>query len=1126
MSLREIYQSLSSLSPEQRALFARRLEQSGWGRQATEIVPRPPGGGPIPVSLMQQRLWLMDQMEPDNPMYNLPLIGYELIGAVDPAALERSFQEVDRRHESLRTVFAESASGDPVQVVQPYTPRTLPVVDLTALPAGCSPDVGWDLAVVESRRPFDLARGPLWRYLLVRLEAERWYLLVGIHHIVADAWSLGVFFRELMQLYSAYTHGRPSPLPELTIQYPDFSLWQRQRLQGELLEEELRFWKEQLAGAPELIELPLDRPRPAHRGFHGRRIAMDMPPELPQALAAASLTTSSSLYMVLLSALKALLHRYSGQTDIVVGAPVAGRNNRGTEDLIGFFVNTIVFRDDLGGDPTFAELIRRVRGTVLDVFEHQELPFDRIVEAVQPRRDASYGPLYQTVFSLQNTAIPRLELDRLQVNSYYVDNGTSQTDLVMFGGMSEGLLGILLFEFNTEILDESTMQRLQRHFVTLLSEGVADSSRRLSELPLLSPVDRHQLTREWNDATPGLPTGESVDLPGTVDRWFERHAAANPDGLAVAAGNVRWTYGELERRANRIAHRLQSYGAGPGLHVALCLDRSPDVVAAALGALKAGAAYLPLDPKSPEERLMRTLDDATAPIVVTRRAWADLFYGRIGTLTVVLDAEAESIAAEPDWTPERPTGPRDLAYVIYTSGSTGVPKGVEVEHASLLNLMRWGHARFGLGPADHMTLTSSMAFDASVWEMWLALSAGAALHIPPEDILLSPPDLTRWMERERITFSFLATPLAREILALDESAPLPAGLALRTLALGGDRCPDLPEGLPFEIFNLYGPTESTVIATATRLAPGEPISIGLPIDGAEVHLLDRKLQPVPLGGAGEMYIGGRCLSRGYGARPDLTADRFSPDPFAADLPGARLYRTGDRGRRLADGRIDFLGRADHQVKLRGFRIELGEIESALRGHERVGEAAVMMRELAPGDAGLAAYFVPHHVVGDGGGPEPRELRAYLETLLPEYMVPAVFVKLEEMPRTPAGKIDRRALPQPGTEGLGGPYVAPSTPAEEALAELWREVLGVERVGATDDFFALGGHSLLAVRLIARLRERFPIDLSTRLVFQTPTLAGMSKAVETMTAAAAAKPDTVRNAEPALVALPRTGRRPG
>jgi amino acid adenylation domain-containing protein len=1118
LSLREIYQSLSTLTPEQRALFARRLEQTGWGRQASEILPRA-GQGPVPVSLMQQRLWLMDQMEPGNPMYNLPLLCFELAGAVDAAALERTFQEIDRRHEGLRTFFAETPEGDPVQEVTPFAPRPLAVIDLAGLPAAVGHAAGWALATEESRRSFDLARGPLWRYHLVRLAPERWLLMVCIHHIVADAWSLGVFFREMMQLYSAYAHGQPSPLPELAIQYPDFSLWQRQRMQGEVLEEELRFWKEQLAGAPELIELPLDRPRPAQPAFRGRRLDMDLPPELPQAIAAAQLGTRTSLYMVLLAALKTLFHRYSGQPDIVLGAPVAGRNNRGTEELIGFFVNTVVFRTDLGGDPTFEELIGRVRGTVLDVFEHQELPFDRVVEAVQPRRDPSYNPIYQAVFSLQNTDIPDLTLEGMRVVPSYVDNGTSQNDLILFGGMSGGLLGVLLFEFNTEVFDETTVQRLQRHLINLLAAGVADPGRRLSELPMLTAAELHQVTREWTVQT---AAGLDADAPATIERWFERHAAANPDSIAVAWRGESWTYAEVDRRANRLAHLLRRHGAGPGAKVAICLNRSADFAVAVLGVLKAGAAYLPLATRSPVDRLLRTLDDAAAPVVITRSDRTGLFAGHPDTYVLALDTPetAAALADAPESAPARATGPRDLAYVIYTSGSTGVPKGVEVEHASLINLARWGQELLGVGPGDRMTLTSSLAFDASVWETWAALATGAVLHIPPEEILLSPPDLVRWLVEERITSAFFPTPLAREVLACMETAPLPADLPLRSFCVGGDRCPELPAGARFVLVNQYGPTESTVVSTAASIQAGDRVTIGRPISGAEVHILDSRRRPVPPGGVGEIFVGGRCLSRGYGRRPDLTADRFSPDPFA-DRPGARLYRTGDLGRHLADGQIDYLGRADHQVKLRGFRVELGEIEATLRRHDGIRQAAVVLRELAPGDLGLAAYYTPAPAAG---GPEPRELRGFLEAHLPDYMIPTVFMGLEAFPVTATGKLDRRALPAPGGErfGAGGPYVPPSTPAEETLAALWRDLLGAERVGAHDDFFALGGHSLLAVRLVARLRQHFPGDLNTRLVFQTPTLAAMARALEALAANAT---NTANKTEPSLVALPRPGRRP-
>jgi amino acid adenylation domain-containing protein len=1114
MSLRELYRSLSTLSPEQRALFARRLEQTGWGRQAIEILPRPEGFSPIPASLMQQRLWLMDQLEPGHPFYNLPLLCFQFTGPLRVDVLERAFQEIERRHEGLRTRFAVH-EGSPIQVIEPYVPRPLALIDVSALPDDTDAAgetlrwrAAWGIAMNEARRPFDLTRTPLWRVHAVRLAPGDHLMMICMHHIISDAWSLGVFYREVMALYSAFLNGRPSPLPEPSIQYADFALWQRQRLQGELLDEELRFWKAHLDGAPDVIELPLDRPRPATRGYKGKRLWVTIPPGLPEALSGISLDSRTSLYMVLLAAFKALLHRYSGQSDLVLGAPVAGRNNAGTEGLIGFFVNTVVFRTPLGGDPTFEELIGRVRGIVLDVYEHSELPFDRLVEELQPRRDSSYDPVYQVVFSLQNTAIPDLELEGTETLQHGVDNGTSQTDMVFFAGMDGGKLGLIQIEYNTEIFDDTTMLRLEHHLLSLLSAGAADTRLRLSELPLLAEPERHQLLREWNDSRAAAP--EAL----TVDRWFERHAAARPDHLAISAEGISWTYGELDARANRLAHHLLRLGAMPEDRIGVCLERSPDLVAAFLGVLKAGATYLPLDPAHPEKRLAGSIEDAGVSLVVTSEAWAPFFAG-MAVFPILVDAEAAAFSgldAEPSDAPERFTGPRNLAYLLYTSGSTGLPKGVEVEHASLLNLVSWGHRAVtdGVSPDDRFTFTASLAFDVSVWEMWLALTAGGSLHLLPADYLTSPPELVQWLDRERITVAFLVTPLGRRVL----EEPLPESLALRSLFVGGDRCPEPPAGLPFEVINLYGPTEATVATTAGEVFPEDRVTIGRPLANTQVYLTDRHRALVPTGGFGEILLGGGALARGYHGRPDLTADRFIPDPFSGEA-GGRLYRTGDLARFVHDGRIDFLGRVDQQVKVRGFRIELGEVEATLERHPAVRECAVVLREIVPGEMGMAAYY------SLSSPTEVAELRAYLKESLPEYMIPSVLFLLEALPLTPTGKLDRKALPEPGRDDFGGerPYVAPRTPMEESLAALWQELLGLERVGAEDDFFFLGGHSLLAVRLISRLRERHAVNITTRLVFQSSTLAAMAKSLEDLTATGQ------RTEEPALVALPRPGRRP-
>jgi amino acid adenylation domain-containing protein len=1104
MSLRELHQGLAGLTPEQRALFARRLAESGWGPQGPEILPRAGGGGAVPASLVQQRLWLLDQMEPGNPFYNLPLLCFRLRGELHPGVLERCFQEIERRHESLRTVFADR-DGEPFQVVLPPAPRPIPRVDLDALPPARREDEASALAGAEARRLFDLALGPLWRTHLVRLDPRDHLLLVTMHHIISDAWSLGVFYRELSLLYAADLAGRPSPLPELPVQYPDFALWQRERLQGERLEAEIRFWRGQLVGAPDRLELATDFPRPAARSYGGARRTLDLPAGFADALSAHTQVAGASLYMVLLAGFDALLHRYSGQDDVVLGAPVAGRTHVETEGLIGFFVNTVVFRVPVGGDPTYGELLGRVRDVVLDVYEHQELPFDRLVEELRPRRDPSYGPVFQAMFSLQNTPSPDLVLPGLTVEPRGINNGTSQTDLILFAGMSRGRLGILQLELNTALFEASTIDRMGVHLTTLLAAAVAAPGRRISDLPLLTAVEREQL-RAWGRAT-------ARDLPvATLPELFAAQAARTPGDVAVVLGDRSLTYAGLDRRANALAHRLRALGVGPEVRVALCVERSLEMVIALLAILKAGGAYVPLDPAYPPDRLEGMLEGA--PLLLADEGLAAMV--RLGTTRrEPLETVDEAASA-----PESGLLPDHPAYVIYTSGSTGRPKGVAVTHADVARLFAATRELFGFGGDDVWSLAHSYAFDFSVWEIWGALLHGGRLVVVPSTVARSPRDLNRLLADERVTVLNQTPSAFQTLIEADREEPWP--LALRWVIFGGEAIDPRSLGPWFErhgddrprLANMYGITETTVHVTwrplEWREAQSSRSRIGRPLPDLSLHLLGPHGEEVPPGAPGEIHVGGAGLARGYLHRSDLTAGRFVPDPFAGE-PGARLYRAGDLARRLPDGDVEFLGRIDHQVKIRGFRIELGEIESALARHPAVRACVAAVRELAPGERGIVAWWVP----AAAPHPEADELRAFLRRGLPEYMLPAVFQPLAALPLTPSGKVDRRALPAPERAGSAA-STPPATEVERTLAELWRDLLGVERVGREDDFFALGGHSLLATRLASRLRNRFQRELSAQLVFHSPTLSAMALAVEASAAAA--------SHEPMLVALPRRARR--
>ena len=1114
MSVRDLHRALASLTPQQRALFARRLAEDGLSGDSQEILPRPATGEPVPASLMQQRLWILDQMEPGNPFYNLPLLCYRLRGPLRRDVLDRAFREIERRHEGLRTVFAP---GDevPLQVVLPAGQRALPVIDLSVLPEERREEIAWALAREEGRWLFDLARGPLWRTTLVRIGADDHLLFVLMHHVISDAWSLGVFYRELTILYGAFVQGLPSPLPEPPIQYPDFALWQRRQLSGERLDEEIAFWREQLAGAPDLLELPWDRPRTALRTFGGSRLTAHFSPELAEGIASLSAQTGASLFIVLMAAFHALLHRWSGQDDIVVGFPVAGRT-MATEGLIGFFVNTVALRVHLGGDPTFRELALRTRNAVLDVFEHQELPFDKLVEELNPRRDPSYSPVFQTMMSLQNTPTPDLDLPGLEVEPFGIDSGTAQTDLIFFAGMEKGRLGLMHLEYNTGLFDRATMQRMEGHLLRMLAEVAANPDLRLSRIPLLSTEEERQIREQGRiDAQVGSPSACLHDL-------FAEQARLRPEAVALTFNGQSVTYGQLDRRANAVAHRLRALGVRPETRVGLCAERGPEMIAGLLGILKAGGAYVPLDPSYPAERLTFLVDDALMsqerPVLLAGEGLAGLFSG------LHVEEIGSGEVAEP---PPVSVDPANAVYVIYTSGSTGRPKGVWVSHANVMGFLAAARAQYGFEPEDVWVLFHSFAFDFSVWEIFGPLLSGGRLVVVPRDVVRSPPNLLRLLATEGVTVLNQTPSAFYQLAAAAEDETLPP-LSLRLTIIGGELLDvgrldswTAGAGRRATLLNVYGITETTVLSTSRpveRSLDSAGSRIGGPFPGLSLLALGPRGEMVPVGVAGEIHIGGPGVVRGYLGRPELTAEKFIPDAFSG-TPGARLYRSGDLARWLPDGDLEFLGRIDHQVKLRGFRIELGEIEAALVLHPGVRNCAAAVREIAPGERGIVVWYVPPPDTPAASEPETSELRAFLQRSLPGHMIPALFVRLEALPMTSSGKVDRKALPapdriRPGRAEGGAEPSAPRTPLEETLVELWKELLGVAMVSVDDDFFELGGHSLIATRLTSRLRDRLRVEIPPQLVFQTPRLAALAHALEQVIEQGA------RPEAPALTARPR------
>ncbi|HSG39393.1 MAG TPA: amino acid adenylation domain-containing protein, partial [Thermoanaerobaculia bacterium] len=921
---------------------------------------------------------------------------------------------------SFRTV-----AGEPVQVVAAAAAFALPLIDLAGLPEGGE---ARRLMLDEARRPFDLGRGPLLRAVLLSTSAERHTVLLTMHHIVSDGWSVGVLVRELGALYAAFVEGLPSPLPELAVQYADFAAWQRHRLSGGFLESELAWWRGQLAGMPPALDLPTDRQRLAARGSRGGVHTFTIGEEAFGGLTALSRREGATLFMTLLAGFASLLHRYTGEADVAVGTPIAGRTRVETEPLIGLFVNTLVLRSDLSGDPEMAELLGRVRDTTLSAYAHQEVPFERLVEELAPGRDLSRSPLVQVLFSLQNAPSGPLELPDLALKAAGVDTGTAKLELTCtLTETAEGLAGTL--EYSLDLFEPPTMARLAGHFTRLLEGVAADPGLRLSELPLLSEAEREQLLVGFNDT--GATGGPDVCL----HQLFEAQAARTPDQVAlVAPGGVRLTYRELNGKADRLAARLRALGVGPEVMAGVLMDRTAELIIALLAVQKAGGAYAPLDPSYPRQRILLMLEVAQARVVVTRRRFAEALPS--GIAAVFLDEDWESLeeAAGPAALPD------NLAYVIFTSGSTGAPKGVAIQHRSAVAMVRWCHAMFTPEEYAGMLVSTSISFDMSVFEIFATLATGGKLLLAENALAL--PDLEA---KDEVVLVDTVPSAMAELLRIGR---LPS--SIRTVNLGGEALKptlvrDIYEKLPSveRVVNLYGPSEDTTFSTfAVVPRDTEHPLIGRPLTGESAYVLDRQMQPVPLGVPGALYMAGEGVTRGYLGRPDLTAERYIPNPYGP--PGSRLYQVGDLVRYLPTGELDFLGRLDHQVKVRGFRIELGEIESSLTRHEEIREAAVLAMPDVLGGNRLVAYIETERDLPAG------DLRAFLKASLPEYMVPSVFAQMREMPLTPNGKIDRRALAALPIAGEGVEAGRePRTPTEMALAGIWSEIFG-QTVGVNED----------------------------------------------------------------------------
>ncbi|HEX4965432.1 MAG TPA: amino acid adenylation domain-containing protein [Thermoanaerobaculia bacterium] len=1120
----ELASRLENLSPAKRELLLRQLKKLKGEPARPVLRPRRQGHGDFPLSYAQQRLWFLDQLQPGNPFYNMPG-AVRLRGPFDEACLGRALAEVVQRHEILRTTFPD-VGGQPVQRVSPAAPLPLPVIDLSSLSERERWVVGRRLASAIGQQPFDLASGPLLRVALLRLGGDERILAFALHHIVSDAWSMRILIRELTALYQAFLQGRESPLAGLPVQYADFAIAEREWLGGEALAPQLDYWRRQLAALPGPLDLPADRPRPEVQTFRGACEPVTVAAGVVAALKAFGQQQRATVFMTLLAGLATLLSRYTGRDDLPVGTPIANRDRVETEGLIGFFVNTLVLRCNLAGEPTFGELLERVREVVLEAFAHPDLPFERLVEELQPDRSLAHTPIFQVVFAFQSTAGgeaggsgagPALEALNLE-------SGRSLFDLTLTLEEGAGHLGGV-FEYNTDIFDPVRVRRMTAHFESLLAAAAGDPDRPLSELSLLSAAERHQLGREWNAA----PT-ERLD-GACLHQRFAARAASSPQTVAVVFEEERLTYGELDRRANRLARYLIRLGVAPGGRVGLCLERSCDMVVAILAALKAGAAYVPLDPAYPRERLAFLLADSRPPVVLTQEALS-LPETPAQTRVVVLDRDHAEIDREDASDPEVPVTAGHAAYVIYTSGSTGRPKGVVVRHGNALRLFTATDAWFGFGLDDVWTLFHSYAFDFSVWEIWGALLYGGRLVVVPYWLSRSPEAFYELLREEGVTVLSQTPSAFRQLLWAEEAvlAGAAPALALRYVIFGGEALEPAMlapwfvrhgDGRP-RLINMYGITETTVHVTYREVGwpdVGRVASaVGVPIPDLGVYLLDRFLAPVPIGVPGEIHVGGSGLAEGYLGRPELTAERFVPNPFGE--AGSRLYRSGDLARQRPGGDLEYLGRIDHQVKVRGFRIELGEIESVLTRHPAVREAVVLALDDSdlPGERRLVGYVVP----AVGTAPIPQELRAFASESLPDYMLPAAIVPVEALPLTPNGKIDRQALaalrPLPAA---GAEHTAPRTPVEQILAGIWERVLGASDVGAHDNFFDLGGHSLLATQVVSRMRQAFRVELPLRTLFESPTVAELAVRVEEARLA-----DTAEGAAaPPIVPVPREGRLP-
>jgi amino acid adenylation domain-containing protein len=1102
----KIAERIAKLPPHRQELLARLLKQKQIDLSQAVIMPRVRTSNDAPLSFAQQRLWLVLQLDPDNIAYNVPE-AFRLNGPINITALADSFSEIIRRHEILRTTF-QTVNGEPRQVIGPPQPVALDVVDLTHLPRPEREPAALRVINEDPWQLFDLTRGPLLRVKLFKLEDAEHIMLMTVHHIVSDGWSSGVMLDELTTLYHAFNRNQPSPLPELPIQYADFAIWQREWLSGEVLETQLSYWRQKLSGALPVLELPADRLRPAVPSHRGAMEQIDLSDTLSRELENLSKEEGATLFMTMLAAFKVLIHRYTAQTDICVGMPIANRNRAETEPLIGFFINNLVLRSDLSGNPTFQSFLAQVREETLNAYAHQDIPFEKLVEELQPERSLSYMPLFQLMFMVQNAPAEEFGLQDLNLSEIQVGNPTAKYDLSFYISEVYNHQFVLVL-YNSDLFDAPTIKRLLEHYQMLLESIVADRRQRIAELPLLTQPEQ-ELFAEINNTGTEYPAGKRIH------ELFEAQVLRRPEAVAVVCEDRELTYVALNEQANKLAHQLRLRGVGAETIVGISMERSPELVVALLAVMKAGGAYFVLDLNYPKQRLALMLEETGVSLILTQQRWLPnlpaLDGEEVSRKGAKEDAKAQKkimcLDTDRDWLHDEPASnlapvnyPDSLAFVFFTSGSTGKPKGVMATQRGAVNYLTYIVRNYELGEHDIVLQTASLSFDASVRDILAPLLAGAGLVLVPDDDVKDPLALLTSIKAHGVTCILSLVPAMLRSLT---DAAAETGITAETLrliltsgeSLSLSECARVRALLSdrVAIVNQYGATECTMSQTQYRAPESQSSGIafaGKPIANSQVYILDPYLGKCPAGVPGEIHIGGAGVARGYLQSPELTALKYIPHPFS-DEPGARLYRTGDLGRFSPGGDIDLHGRVDRQVKVRGIRIEPAEIETVLKDHEHVADAVVVVREDTPGNQRLVAYVVLRR-------PDVN-LRAFVKARVPDYMVPASFVALAKLPLTSNGKVDHAALPIPDAASFDSnrEFVAPRTPVEETLGQIWKEILQVGRAGVNDNFFELGGHSLLATQVVSRIRKTLKVNLPLRAIFDSPTIAELAASVESLT----------------------------